>query len=219
MGMTIDPIYRYFNDTTTDATLDSRLTRLKLKQRYWQPMPNGNVGKVIPGLIFTAERGDGELSYGQTPDTLEYLHGFHDAGYQLTKVVADDIKFMWLFQDVLVVWTSRKTWRWPTASYNFITNPFTKDAVLQIVGLEIADEDRGCFDWGSVEPIGDGHVMMLTSEPGRTGWRRYNGYQYGPNELELEGLGKERIPDIQNLQQATRAIYDGHSGLLLFGRE
>lgn len=217
MGMTIDPVYRYYNDTVSDNILDARLTRLKLKQRFWEPMPNGNVGKVTPGLVFVAKRGGGELAYGQIPDTLEYLHGYHDKGYQTTKAIADDIKCMWLFQDSLVIWTSRKTWRWPIASYQFITNPYTKDAILQIVGLDISDEDRGCFDWGSLEPIGDGFVMLLTSEPGRVCWRKYNGYQYGPNELEIQG--KDRIPAIQNLQQATRAIYDGHSGMLLFGRE
>ncbi len=219
MGITIDPVYRYFNDTIDDATLETRLTRLKLKQRYWQAMPNGNVGKVTPGLIFSAMRGDGQLNYGQTPDTLEYLHGFHDKGYQLTNVIPDDIQFMWLFQDLLVIWTSRKTWRWPTAGYQFIANPYTKDVILQISGLEIAEEDRGCFNWGSIEPVGDGKVIMFTSEPGQIGLRRYNGYQYGPNELELSGSGKQRIPDIQKLQQATRTIYDGHTGLLIFGRE
>ena len=219
MGMTIDPVYRYFYDTVDDETLNTRMTRLKLKQRFWQNMPNGNVGKVTPGLIFTAIRGDGNLNYGQIPDTLEYLHGFHDRGYQVTKKINDDIQFMWLFQDVLIIWTSRKTWRWSTGSYQYITNPYTKDAILQIVGLDITDEDRGCFDWGSIEPIGDGKIMLLTTEPGRIGWRSYNGYQYGSNVLELPVIGRERIPEIQDLQQATRALYDGHSGMLLFGRE
>lgn len=219
MGVTLDPIYRYFNDTVSDNTLDARLTRLKLKQRYWEAMPNGNVGKVVPGLMFNAIRGDGQLNYGQIPDTLEYLHGFHDRGYQLTQAIADDIQMMWLFQDLLIIWTSRKTWRWSLANYQFITNPYTRDAILQITGLEVADEDRGCFDWGSIEPIGNGNVQMLTSEPGVVGWRKYNGYQYGPNELVVQEIGKERIPDIQKLQQATSVIYDGRAGLLLFGKE
>ncbi|HUX57152.1 MAG TPA: hypothetical protein VMV77_09265 [Bacteroidales bacterium] len=219
MGITIDPVYRYFNDTIDDTILETRLTRLKLKQRYWQAMPNGNIGKVTPGLIFSAMRGDGQLNYGQIPDTLEYLHGFHDKGYQLTNVIPDDIQFMWFFQDLIIIWTSRKTWRWPTAGYQFIANPYTKDVILQISGLEIAEEDRGCFNWGSIEPVGDGKVIMLTSEPGQVGLRRYNGYQYGPNELEVGDSGRQRIPDIQKLQQATRTIYDGHIGLLLFGRE
>jgi hypothetical protein len=219
MGMTMDPIYRYFNDTISDDDLDSRQTRLKLKQRYWEAMPNGNVGKVTPGLIFTAMRGDGELNYGQIPDTLEYLHGFHDRGYQTTKVIADDIQHMWLFQDIFIIWTSRKTWRWPIAGYDFIVNTFTRDSILQISGLEIVDPDRGCYDWGSIEPIGDGSIMMLVSEPGKISWRRYNGYQYGEDQLVVTGLGKERLPDITKLQQATRAIYDGRAGMLLFGRE
>ena len=74
-------------------------------------------------------------------------------------------------------------------------------------------------DWGSIEAIGDGVIQLLTSEPGQVGWRSFNGYQYGPNVLEVPGIGKERIPDIQKLQQATSSLYHGRIGLLLMGRE
>lgn len=217
MGATIDPVYRYFNDTISDTTIDARLGRLTLKARYWEAMPNGNIGKVVPGLIFNAQRGDGTLNYGQIDDTLEYLHGFHQKGYQITDVIAEDIQFMWLFQDILIIWTSRKTWRWPTAGEQYVTNQFTNLVIKQIAGMEVADEDRGCYDWGSIEPIGEGKIMMLTNEPGKKAWRSYNGYQYGPDVLELSQIGKELIPDIQKLQQATRALYA--NGLLLFGKE
>ena len=213
-GMTMEPIYRYYHDCTDDKTLETRLTRLRLKQRFWQPLPSSNVGKVIPGTILVAD--EEELSYGQTPDTHEYLHGFHDVGYQITKVVKDTIKAMWLFQDVLVIWTTSKTWRWPTGSYQYIENPFTRAAIFQITGLEIADSDKGCYDEGSIEPIGDGNIMLLTFESGQIGWRAYNGYQYGPDVLEI--LGKQRIPEIQDLVKSIEAFYDGNAGMLLFGR-
>jgi hypothetical protein len=214
-GMTMDPVYRYFNDNVADETLETRLTRLKLKQRFWQSMPNSNIGVVTPGLVFVFV--DGKMIYGQTPDTLEYLHGFYDAGYQVTKKIKDDIQFAWLFQGVLVIWTTRKTWRWPTAGYQYITNPHTKDSILQITGLDIADEDKGLFDRGSIEPIGQGSVMLLTYESGYLGWRAYNGYQYGPDQLEA-ATGRQRLPEIQNLK-VTNAFYDGKAGMMLFGRE
>lgn len=219
MGLTLDPRYRSFRDDISDDVLDARMSRLKLKQRFWQPLPNCNVGKVVPGLILCAQRNNTVINYCQIADTLEYLHGYHDKGYQVTRAVNGDIQMMWLFQDVLIIWTANKTWRWNVSSYQFLINPLTKDAVLQISGLEIADEDRGCFDWGSIEPIGDGSVMMLTSEKGSVGWRQYNGYQYGQNVLEIAEIGKDRIPDIQKLQQATKAFYDSRAGMLLFGRE
>jgi hypothetical protein len=152
------------------------------------------------------------------PDNGEYLCGYHDAAYQITKKVSDDIQLMYLFKGAVTFWTSRKTWRWPLEAYEFITNLNTKDAILVITGIDVADEDRGLYDWGCVEAIGDGAVMVLTSEPGGVGWRSYNGFQYGPNILELAELGNERLPDIRNMQKATKALYDGVMGLMLWGR-
>jgi hypothetical protein len=214
-GMTMDCVYRYFNDTTLDEVLDTRLTRSKLKQRFWQPLPNSNIGKVTPGLIFI---GGENLNYGQTPDTFEYLHGFYDPSYQITKVIKEAIQGMWLFQNVLTIWTRGKTWRWQTSGYQFIVNPFTKDSVLQITGLDVSDEDKGLFDIGSIEPVGDGSIMLWTYESGQICCRRYNGYQYGPDEF-LSQTGIERIPDIQNLDSTTVAIYDGLAGMLFYGKE
>jgi len=216
-GMTMDPSYRYYNDGVRDETLETRLTRLKLKQRFWQPLPNGNLGKVTPGLIFVASQGDNSLNYGQIPDTLEYLHGFHDTGYQITKKIVDDIQGMWLFPGILIIWTSTKTWRWATDGYQFIVNPFTKDAILQITGIDASDDDIGLFDRGSISPVGDGSIMLLTYESGQICLRRYNGYQYGVNELETMGI--QRIPDIQNLMKSTKALYDGNTGMMIFGKE
>jgi len=216
-GMTMDPVYRHYNDGVRDEVLETRLTRLKLKQRFWQPLPNGNLGKVIPGLIFVASQGDNALSYGQIPDTLEYLHGFHDTGYQITKKIVDDIQGMWLFPGILIIWTSTKTWRWATDGYQFIINPFTKDAILQITGIDASDDDIGLFDRGSISPVGDGSIMLLTYESGQICLRRYNGYQYGVNELETMGI--QRIPDIQNLTKSTKVLYDGNTGLIIFGKE
>jgi len=217
-GFTMDPVYRNFYDTTSDEQLDTRKTTLLLKQRFWQAMENGNVGCKIPGLVFVARRGSGEMSFGQVPDSGEHLCGYHDKAYQITKKVADDIQFMWLFKNVLTIWTSRKTWRWPTDAYEFVTNNNTKDAILVITGLEVADEDRGLYDWGSFEPIGDGRAMLLTNEPGGLGWRTFDGFQYGPNILEVAEIGNERLPEIGDMQKATRALYDGYMGLMLWGR-
>ena len=217
-GMTMDPTYRNFNDTITDETLETRLTRLKLKQRFWQPMPNGNIGKVLPGLIFTANQDEGQLNYGQIPDTLEYLHGFHDQAYQITKKVSDNIQAIWLFQDILIIWTTSKTWRWPTGSYQYIINPYTRDSILQISGLEIADEDRGCYSRGSIEAIGNGNVTLLTYEGGKIGWRAYNGYQYSDDFLEGI-MGRQRLPEIQDLSKSTKTLYNGQTGMMLFGKE
>lgn len=218
-GFTIDPVYRHYCDICTDKTLETRKTTLVLKQRFWQAIESGNVGIKIPGLVFVAKRGTGELSWGQVPDKWEHLCGFHDKAYQITKKISDDIQFFWLFKGVLTIWTSSKTWRWAVDSYEYLQNANTKDAILVITGLDIVDEDRGCFDWGSMEPIGDGNVMLLTNEPSGIGWRAYNGFQYGPNVLEVAELGNERFPEFRHLQRATRALYDGMMGLMIWGRK
>ena len=66
--------------------------------------------------------------------------------------------------------------------------------------------------------FGDGRAMLLTNEPGGLGWRTFDGFQYGQNILEVAEIGNERLPEIGDMQKATRALYDGYMGLMLWGR-
>lgn len=219
-GCTLDPRYRYFNDTVTDRQLRARMTTLLLRNRFWEPLPNANIGILPPGFMVVAIRNFGEVYYSQMPENYEYLAGFHNRAIQVSKVMKDDIQAMYVFPDKFVVWTSSKTFHVPTNLAEFSEVPEIGEAVAILPGADILDPDKGLFNWGSLQPTGNGEVMLLTSEPGFVGRRRFNGTSYGPDENFLEEYGQGRMSqDINNMYNATASIYNAISGYIVWGKE
>ena len=117
-----------------------------------------------------------------------------------------------------MIWSSSKTYHCPTNMPTFVELPEVGEAIAVLPGIEILDSDKGMFDWGSIQPIGNEEVILLTSEPGFVGKRRFNGHSYGPNEAFTEELGQGRMSDdLNSLNHATATIYNGHDGYLIWG--
>ena len=221
-GITLDPRYRYFNDTITDFQLRSRLTEplLLLTQRFWRPLRNCNIGILPPGFMVIAIRNFNIVYYCQLSESFEYLAGYHNPAIQLTKTIKDDIQAMWVFPDKFVVWSSGKTYHCPTNQPDLVVVPQVGEAVASLPGIEVLDSAKGCFDWGSIVDIGNDEIELLTSEKGFVGMRRFNGKSYGDNEAYIENLGMGRMADdLNELYHATAAIYNGNTGYILWGRE
>ncbi|HUS89089.1 MAG TPA: hypothetical protein VMW91_06935, partial [Desulfosporosinus sp.] len=212
-GLTLDPRYRYFNDTVTDSQLRSRLTTLLLRQRFWMALPNCNGGVVPPGFMVTYQRNDNVIKYCQLPEDYEYWAGYHNPGIQLTKTIKDDIQFMMLFPDRIIVWTTRQTFYSPTNSPGEVIDEISGEVIATIPGFEILDADKGLFDRGSLQAIGNGNIQLLTSEPDRVCLRWFNGKSYSDDKAFIDGFGQGRLSkDLQQLQHATASLYtsEGH---------
>jgi hypothetical protein len=219
-GITLDPTYRMFNDTITDTQLRSRLTRapLLLGHRFWRPLPNCNMGVVTNGFMVVAIRNQNTYYYSQMPNNLEYTVGYHEPQIQLSRTIKDDIQLLWVFPNQISVWTSNKTYKITTNQGDFVTVPLTGEAIAALPGAQTIDPDKGCFDWGSMQDVGNGEVMLLTSEPNLVGVRRFNGESYGPNRAFNDALGQGRLSKLINeIQHATASIYNGHDGYIIWG--
>jgi hypothetical protein len=217
-GITLDPRYRYYCDQVTDDTLRTRIKNLTLPNRGWEPIRNSNVGALAPGVLLCARRGEGELHYGQITDGIEYLAGFHNRGYQISKKITDPIQAIVVTPDRFVALCNNRCWYGDSNRMDFITLPEIREAVAYLTGIDSLEADIGCFDWGSIQPIEKGLYMMVTAEPGGVGLRRFDGYQFGPNELEVPRLGMDRyMREFRNLVKATSSIHDGFMGYILWG--
>ena len=61
-AFTLDPSGRNFNDVTPDSVLAARSSIYPCYCRFMQAMPQGNVGAIVPGLVFSAVRGQKSLT-------------------------------------------------------------------------------------------------------------------------------------------------------------
>jgi len=220
MAITMDPKYRMYASQTTDATLRSRQTTLLLRNRFWQPIRNSNVGIVAPGFMIAVRRGESDIHYGQLPDGYEYLGGFHNKGFQINTTCTDDIVALVLAENRFVILCGNRTWFGPTNISEMITVPTAGEVVAVLGGVDILDGNIGCHDWGSIQQVGTGEYQMITSEPGGRGLRKFNGFSFGPNQVMDEPTGiKKFVKDLRRLQQATASLYDGLWGYVWFGKE
>lgn len=218
-GLTLDPRYRYFNDTVNENQLRSRITSLLLRNRFWIAMPNCNIGVVAPGFMVTGIRNYGDVNYCQLPLNYEYMAGYHNKGYQFSKDIKDDVQLMWVFENKVIIWTSSDTYHVATNMPDMIVVPEVGEAVAVLPGIEVLSPNIGLFDHGSVQDIGNGEIELLTSEPGYVGLRKFNGHSYSGNNAYIESLGMGRMnKDLNNLYHATASIYNGHDGHLIWGK-
>jgi hypothetical protein len=218
-GLTLDPRYRYYNDAITDSQLRSRLTTLLLKTRFWRALSNCNGGVLPPGFMVTYQRNDNVIRYSQMPENYEYMAGYHNPTIQLTRTIKDDIQFMKLFPDKIVAWTTRQTYYSPTNVPGEFITPEVGEVVATIPGFEVLDGDKGLFDRGSIQDIGNGNIQLLTSEPDRVALRQFNGTSYSDDKAFIPSLGQGRMSrDLQGLQHATASLYtpEGH---YIWGRD
>jgi len=177
-----------------------------------------NVGVVGDGFMLIAIRNQNTYYYSQLSNNLEFTAGYYHPSIQLSRTIKDDIQLLWVFPDAIVCWTSNKTYKISTNDAQTVEVPLVGEVVATLPGAETIDPDKGCFDWGSVQDIGNGEVEMLTSEPNLIGVRKFNGLSYGPNRAFNDALGQGRMSKLINeLQHATASIYNGHDGYIIWG--
>ena len=134
-------------------------------------------------------------------------------------MIKDDIQTFLFSPNKFIALCSNRTWHGPTNTSEFVTMPKTNVVVPVLSGIDILDGTIGCFDRGSVQEVEYGVHIMITSEPGGVGIRRFNGYSYGPNELLDTQLQQFTwLKAIRGLQRATASIFDGLAGYILWGR-
>jgi len=204
---TMNPTGRKYNDTIPDYTLASRIGGEPLRQRFWQPVPQCNVGVIVNGFMFTAATNDTKVNYSQMPTYFEYLAGQHNEAYQYAEV-KDGIQELMEFPDKVVVFCNHSTHSLPTNNYTEQTVPDVGEVVVVISGQTVADHNIGTT-YGAIAKKDQNTAIVITREPAI---RIFDGFKYGEN-LAADRLMKK----LRALQAAYLVSYDAVNGFMFWG--
>lgn len=204
------PDTRHFCDVLEDEDLRPRLAGYPLYQRFFQPLPLGNIGTIAPGFMFTGTRDENYIYYSMIPDGFEYLTGYYHPYYQLT-FVKDGIRAFGSFADKLAVYCVNTTSSIPLNVTSSVSIPNIGTEITVLAGLSLVDSGVGVLDYGSIASIEIGKQILITNEPAI---RVFNGTTYSEN------LASQRImKTLKSLQPATSAIYTPFMGYIFWGND
>ena len=202
----MDPKCRVFKDTVDDEVLLSRVTYYSLLHRFWQPLPECDIGEVIPGFIFVMLRSGKNVYYGQMPRSKEYLCGYYNP-IQFTQLKDQIIKPS-EFPDSLAIYCAHSTTTIPTNTWTTY-NVNGVISVQLISGQNVVDHQLGIRDFGSMVKLPNGQDWLLTSEPAV---RIFNGQEFSDN------IAKDRMMSVlETFQPAVAVMYDPFNGVSIFG--
>lgn len=204
---TINPTGRKYNDTIPDYTLRARIAGESLKQRFWQPLPQCNVGVVANGFMFSAATNDTKVYYSQMPTYYEYLAGQYNEAYQYAEM-KDGIQELVEFPDKVIVFCNHSTLSLPTNNYEEQPIPDIGENVIVISGQTVVDHNIGTT-YGGVTKKDQNTAIVITREPAI---RLFDGTKYGENMAADRLMNKLRA-----LQAAYLTSYDPVNGFLFWG--
>jgi len=203
-GVTWAPRYRNFNDRTDDAVVRSRIKFLSMKNRLWERVPNGNIGRVMPGWMFSGNRGAKRFYYTQLPTEYQYLAGYYFAGYQYNEDVNDAIQSLEEFPNRIVAYCAKSVYAGPTNTSTPFSVPSTGQFINVLNGMQPQEANIGVLDWGSIVDVDTGKQIVVTSEPGV---RVFDGFTFGPNLAETQE-GYELVMNyLRGWVRATASAY------------
>lgn len=218
-GFTLDPTHRRYYDVITDDTLRARKDFYSCYSRYRQALPSGNLGKIIPGFMVVAYRGQKTIYYMNLQNKLDYMIGSHVAT-QISEEVQDAIQLFYLFQDILSIICASSTYGAPIGLSEFITLPGSNEAIALLPGIQLVDRHTGCQDPGSVQEVENGIIQLITNEPGGEALRQFNGRNYSQENFLVDAsLGGRIMKAIEKTKKMSAAIYDGFMGYILWRKK
>jgi hypothetical protein len=214
-GFTLDPTGRNFNDTISDDTLEARVDFYTAYGRFMQPMPNCNMGVVIPGFVIAAQRLQPYVYYAGIDDAVSQLIGQY-VPIQMTDQTHDAVTAFVPFANVLAVICAMSTWSFTIGVSTLQVLQGSSEEVA-ILTLNQVDPTIGCLDYGSIQTIGNGLSIMITNEPGGEALRTFNGSAYSTQDnLQDPNYGGRIANALQNTKRLSASIYDGNLGYLIW---
>jgi len=213
-GITIDPTYRNFHDSNDDDVIRARTKGFTLKNRTWEPLPNGNTGAVVPGWMFVAMRGENVYSYSSVPPGARYLLGYYNPGFQFDDTIKGGIQAISEFPNRVVFYCSNCVYGGPSNTSEQIKIPGTGEFLNVFSGVQLLVRSIGIKDWGSIVDLDIGRQGMLCSD---SSWRMFNGFEFSENLAVDQSSKLEAVmDDLRSWSAATAAAYkDGE--ILLWG--
>lgn len=214
VAMAFEPSDRNYNDTLTDQTLTDRATAFPVLNRFFDALPNSDIGAVAPGFTVVASEDGTKGYYSQYSDSSRYLSGHHYAEFQQF-IMTDLIKEIQAIPNQLIVWCKNSTWRFQTNVVDSVQDARVGESIGILSGKGNVDENIGISDRMGVVSYGNGMKMVVTSEPGI---RLFDGYRYGENKL-MDEFGRGMVKsDFQIMKDRVVGYYEPNMyGMMFWG--
>jgi len=216
-GVSLDPVRRNFYDTIPDDILRARIKGaiFNLRNRTWEPLPLTNMGRYVPGWIFTAIRGDGTVYYQQIQQVTKYLAGYHHPGWQVNDDIKNAIQSIQEYPNKVVFFCTNATYGAPTNTNIQKKIPETGVFISIITGVQAIDAALGVIDFGSITDVDVGKQAMKTNDDAI---RLFNGFKFDRNLAEDEEGYELVMDELRAWANATASGYkDGE--LFFWGQQ
>lgn len=188
-GAMIDPTGRSFTDEVIDASMRAKIKIDLLEHRLSEPIPNGQLGEVVPGFVFSGAIGSPNLNYGEVTEGYSYLMGSHNPLYQIERLKAPLTNIAQCAEH-LTLWCRGATYNVPIKSFNSKDLPQAGITVAIIRALNIIDLTIGSANAGGTDAKRCRQQYVITDEPAL---RVYDSLRYGDN------MAEDRFMDIMRV--------------------
>ena len=207
-GAAIDPTTRTFNDITTELQISSRLKNFLTDHRFFNALPEVDLGVIVPGFIAVCENRASTIYYSPLATAKKYLGGYYNAAFQYDNGIEDEITFLLKLPDKLAVICSKSTWITSTNSPRSTNVPGVGISVALLPGFTLID-NVGCVHIGSIRKIGIGLYTIITSEPAH---RLFDGFKFSDN------LAEDQVMELlKKMSTFSVSMYNDIDGLKIWG--
>jgi hypothetical protein len=218
MAGTFKPTSRNFTDTvrddysgsvTTIKSLRPRAAGWSLQNRFFSPLPNGQIGAISGMFMFSALRNSYMMGYSQMPSNQTYYAGNYDASIQFD-VYKGKITEMVEFTDELIVILTNMTISHPTNTFGQDTTRSAVGIITAVIaGKRVIDESTGCKDYGSIYKVGQNTIIIRTTDGA---FRELKSKGYSDNLAFNKAMRK-----LEQMNTLTTSSYSTETGYLVWG--
>jgi hypothetical protein len=211
---------RVFNDTTPDVgatTGEVGLTerfysgsRKYFPKRGYLPFPNLETGLYGFGFVVGAIRGDKELYYADVASTLYSPAIYRPITQQ--EYLDTEIQAFFKFGSTIAIFGSGKTRSITPVSATDVGNASTEESVYVIPSSALIDDSIGVKIWQSIQSIGQGLIVAVTSEPA---FRTFDGTSWNTTnyaDTQVQNLLQQIRNDISGQRIVSSYTHGRYSG-------
>lgn len=197
LGGTMDPETRHINDLLPDETLQTRIesgsTLYFLQSRFFQPLPNTNLGVINGGQYVVAISGENRYYYCNT--SKEQLVGFYHPEKMKNEKITDGIQQLRSYQGKIIIRCTNSTWVLITST-SAAGGDSTLGEQYTVVGdPEILTDTIGVIGDTSSKTLANGQELVWTTEPAL---RVFDGFSYGENlAANIMDILRLFMPDVK----------------------
>lgn len=200
--------FRAYTDNVSDEALSVRASSYPLKNRFWTPLPDCNIGAFIPGFSVGAVRGQRKIYYTQLADPV--FVGYHNS-YLQYDIVNDAIQELRVYPKGLSAICAHSVTTWDPEVVAAKEVEAVGELVVTLAQKREVDKTIGCIAWGSICAVENGVDILMTSD---NEIRTFDGESFGAN-IAAQRMMKR----LRKLQPVCSASYDIIGGYFLWGTE